>query len=369
MSKEACEFQFPAHVVALAESRAGERHIEQWRAEGGLSALNQNEAADLPSPAVTAAVADALRHANRYPDHRGRLLREKLAEKLNVQQGQLILGNGSYEIIAMLLQVALSTGSEIAAPDPTYRRYLESSLLAQANYHPIPLRADGCNDPEALAAAARTANVVVVCTPNNPTGAALTRAEFRLISDAIPSDHLLVVDEAYGEFSRAEGGLDAIKELRGSSHPWVVIRTLSKAHGLAGIRFGYAIASHARIVDMVDGVRGLFNVGRVTQAAALAAIEDEQWSTKIVKRTIAERERMRTALLDAGFESMPSATNFLAVRTRRKGRDVQQGLRASGILTSLIPGRGYEDVVRISVGTAQDTDRVVAAITAAGRGD
>ncbi|WNJ88007.1 pyridoxal phosphate-dependent aminotransferase [Bosea sp. 685] len=367
MSNNECQFPFATHVIALAEGRAGERHIEQWQADGAVAALNQNEASDAPSPAVAVAVEGALRHANRYPDHRARGLREKLATKLNVGQDQLIFGNGSYEIIAMLLQVVLRAGSALAVPEPTYRRYYESSVLAQAEYRPVPLRADGCNDPKALAAAARAADVTVVCTPNNPTGAALTRDEFREISDAVPSNHLLIVDEAYGDFSRAQGGIDAVEELRGSSHPWVVIRTLSKAHGLAGIRFGYAIASHTRIVDMVDGVRGLFNVGRVTQAAALAAIEDEQWSTDIIDRTITERERMRSALQDAGFETMPSATNFLAVRTRRNGREVQKSLRSSGILTSLIPGHDYEDFVRISVGTAEDTDRVVAAITAAGR--
>lgn len=359
---EECKFQFSPSVIELAGSRSGERFIQQWQEDSEVAALNQNEAADHPSPAVRAAVQVALQNLNRYPDHRAARLREKLATKLGVSEGQLIFGNGSYEIIAMLCQVVLQRGSEMAVPEPTYRRYFESAVLAGAKYRPIPLRNDGSNDPAKLASAAARSNVVVVCTPNNPTGAPLTSEELRQISDAIPSHHLLIVDEAYGDFSRAVGGLDAVEELKNSSHPWVVIRTLSKAHGLAGLRFGFAVTSHQRIADMVEGVRGLFNVGRLVQAAALAAINDEERSAAIIRRTIAERERLRVALQDMGLTSMPSATNFLAVHVGRQGKGVQEYLRSKDILVATIPGERYQEYIRISVGTEHETDRVVEAL-------
>jgi histidinol-phosphate aminotransferase len=352
---------FNQSALQVASARRHERDIEQWNG-GELLALNQNEAADAPSPAVVRAIIAAAEGLNRYPDHRASALRARLSTLLDVDPSCLIFGNGSYEIIALLGQVLLEPGKVIAIPDPTYSRYRESAMLAGSTVLSIPLRADGANDPKGMCHAAREADVVVVCTPNNPTGAALGAADFAAIAAAMREDAILIVDEAYGDFARAQGGLDAVEALRGSDCSWVVIRTLSKAQGLAGARIGYAVASHPSIGETIDGARGLFNVGRIAQAAALAALDDDAWTSQIIARTRDERERMRDALEALGFAILPSVTNFLCVRVPGIGREWQAYLRERGILVGTIGHSDFANCVRISIGTADETDRVAEAM-------
>jgi len=363
MSEETVGFRFNESARQLAHARRGERGLEQWQKSEEHLALNQNEAPDPPSPAVIDAIEREAHYLNRYPDHRATSLRALLAGMLGVDEERIIFGNGSYEIIAMLGQVAFEPGRVVAIPTPTYGRYRENAVIANANTLPVPLREDGANDPAGMIAAAAYADIVVLCTPNNPTGAALTREEFHAIRAAVRPGCLLVVDEAYGDFSRMSGGLDALQELRTARQSWLVIRTLSKSQGLAGLRVGYGIASDPGIIEVMEGVRGLYNVGRLAQAAAVAALKDEKHQQGIIDRTVAQRERLAQSLSAMGMRVMPSETNFLCVRTGLEGTTVQRRLRALGVLVSVIAEPGYADCIRISIGTEAEMLRFLQTLT------
>jgi histidinol-phosphate aminotransferase len=249
-------------------------------------------------------------------------------------------------------------------PVPSFPGYDKSAEINQAALVRVPVRQDGAPDVDAMAAAITDKTRIVYCaTPNNPTGGLIGTAELERLSQAVPASALFIVDEAYYEFGRHAGGDDHLQMLQARQGPWVSFRTFSKAFGLAGIRVGYALCGSDDLANAFQQARSVFNVNAVAQAAALAALRDPDHTQWILTQTAEERRRLDAGLRRLGCRPFPSVGNFIAAATDRPAADIVAALAARGIMISRLMAPGYQDYLRITVSTADDTDALLAALS------
>jgi histidinol-phosphate aminotransferase len=352
------------HTVAALPAHRGPQMEEDLNGSlGSLRRMSLNESAEPPSPKVAAAVAAAVAHANRYPDPRARALAAAISDRTEIPAQRIVFGNGSHELIMLMGTAFMEAGSRIVVPNPSFQPYQTAARIAGAELAIVPVDAEGANDVDAMLAACSPApRMVIAATPNNPTGALLSQGALDKLIAGVPAETLLVVDEAYYEFGRLAGGPDVLRALKVRKGPWLVLRTFSKAYNLAGLRVGYALASHDEIVEGINRVRGVFNVNRLAQAAALAALSDEPYAKASQKRTAAERDRLAVGLKNMGLPPLPSAANFVCVRTPKPASEVVPALAGKGIMIAPVGGPPFENHIRITLGTPEDTDAVLAAL-------
>ncbi len=326
--------------------------------------LNQNENPWDAPESVKRRVLDAVlgRPFSRYPEFDPRALVERLAAFAGWRPDGVLAGNGSNELIEALLLVTAAPGARIVIPEPTFTLYALMSGILGAESVRVPLGPDLEYDAEALLAARRAsrAGVTIVCSPNNPTGGVLPVAEVaRLCRDA---DGLVVVDEAYHEFSG-----ETVVALLGDHDNLVVLRTFSKALALAGLRVGYLLASPA-LVREIDKARLPYNINFLSQAAALACLDAWEELKATVERLRAERESLTAALARLpGVRPYPSRANFVLFELERAAPGaVFESLFARGVLVrdvSRYPR--LSRCLRVSVGTPQENGRFLQALAAA----
>ena len=327
-----------------------------------LRRLDLNEAPSPPSPRVVAAIQAAASELNRYPEHNPDALARALAERAGLPADRVIFGNGSDELVLAAGQVALSAGDEALLPVPSFPPYGKAVALQDAVATGVPTRADGVMDVAATIAAATgpRCRLVFAATPNNPTGGMLSGEEVERLVLGVPDTALLMLDEAYFEFGRHAGGPDILPIMARRRGPWIVTRTLSKAYSLAGLRVGYGYAGTASLAEAFRKVRTAFNLNRLAQAAALAALDDEAYMQATLDANARERRRLSDGLRALGFDPFPSAANFVAARTSPfPGGALAEALRRRGILVQALAWPGVPDALRITVGTAEDTDAVL----------
>ena len=324
--------------------------------------LHLNEPSFPPSPRVLEILRDSKGTLGRYPDGAGAALRTALAKRLAVDEACIVLGAGSDELIALSATVFLVAGARCVVPAPSFPRYRICTLLQRGALEEVPVGAGGAHDVEATIADARGATLVYAASPNNPTGGMLAERELRRFVTQVDEQALLVLDEAYFEFGRAGGGPDGLQLLRERRGPWLVLRTFSKAYGLAGLRVGYGIASEPSLAEALNRCRGMFNVGALSQAAALAALEDEGYSVAQVRATVEARERLRLRLEAMGLPCLPSAANFLAAAMPLPATEASARLAAAGILVSPVGPAPFDRHIRITVGSEADHARLLAAL-------
>jgi histidinol-phosphate aminotransferase len=326
--------------------------------------LNQNEAPeDLPADLKQEILARAgAAPWHRYPAFVPEQLCQAIADRHHwVPQGVLV-GNGSNEVIQAALAVSVGEGAAVVAPQPTFTLYRLLTGVAGGRYIPVPLRGDDFGyDVDAIIQAAQRerARVVILNSPNNPTGSALPDgAVERLLAE---TEALLLCDEAYQDF----GGPSAVGLLAHSSRV-VVFRTFSKAMGMAGLRFGYALA-HPAVAREIAKAKLPYNVNAITLAAATVALEHHERFAARTRAIIAERERFLPRLRQLpGIRVFPSAANFVLLRCEaRPAAEIFQRLRDEfGILIrDVSSGAGLRGCLRISIGTPEDMDAVLAALT------
>ncbi len=332
---------------------------------GPLRRMNLNECPYPPSPKVIEAIRAAAEEVNRYPDSRWRPFVDRLSERLGVETGRIVCGNGSDYLLQALAEVFLDDGDEAVMPDPSFGRYSLATRSRGARVRIVPLTADGANDVETLLRAVRAeTRVLFAATPNNPTGAMLTEDELARLALETPEQTLLVLDEAYFEFARFAGGPDGLAALEARAGPWVVMRTLSKSYGLAGLRLGYAICASERLAQAFGKIRQAFQVSGLALAAAAAALEDEAYARWIQERTAEERRRLLEGLRRLGLDPLPTVANFVTAKLPTPAAPVIRALAEEGIMIAGIraAGPGYKDHIRITVGLPEDTDAVLAAL-------
>ncbi|HEX2114778.1 MAG TPA: aminotransferase class I/II-fold pyridoxal phosphate-dependent enzyme [Alphaproteobacteria bacterium] len=325
--------------------------------------LNLNESAFPPSPRVIAAICDAAGQVNRYPDPRWRALAAAIAQRTGVEPARIVFGNGSDDLLMLLAQVALESGASAVLPTPSFPRYMTGTLFAGASPIAVPVRADGANDVGAMLAAIRPDTKLVLCaTPNNPTGAMLDEAALARLASGVPANVLLVIDEAYFEFARHAGGPDALAALAARPGPWAVVRTLSKAYGLAGLRVGYALLSGPDLAEALNRVRGMFNVNVIAQVAALAALEDAAHTQRLLDDCAVERRRLSEGFARLGCAPLPSVANFVSAQLPIPAAGAVKAFFERGILVGAIGPAPFERHIRVTIGGPDDTDAVLGAL-------
>ncbi len=323
--------------------------------------LHLNEGPFPPSPAAVAAIREAATHVHRYPDPRSRRLAAAVAARSGIPVERLVFGNGSEEILSILL--AMTGGGHAVLPVPSFPRYFAVAKFVGDRVTAVPVRHDGANDIGAmLASVTPETRIVVVATPNNPTGAMLDAADLERLARFMPAHVLLMLDEAYYEFARHAGGPDVLAILQGCKAPWAVLRTFSKAYGLAGLRIGYAITGSASLSEAFNRVRGVFNVDSIAQAAALAALGDEAHMRHLLDDCARQRQRLSEGFARAGCPPLPSVANFIAARMPMPAAEAVKAFAARGILVGALGAPPFENHIRITVGTGEDSDAVLAAL-------
>ncbi len=325
--------------------------------------LSANENTYPLPPGVRAAVDEALAATplNRYPDPMAGALRDELAVWHGVARENICVGNGGDELLFNFLMAFGGTGRVLVNCPPAFSEYAFFASLVQTAVRDVPRDPATFELPvEELERAAADASLVILTSPNNPTGNLVARAVVERVCAACPG--LVMVDEAYGEFAPA--GSSALPLL--AEHPnLVVLRTLSKAFGAAGIRLGYVIAA-PEVVDVFAAVRQIYSVNVLTQAAATALVRARDAYRDTVAKIVAERERLRAglaALGEAGVSVWPSAGNFLLVRLPRAA-EVRRLLRDnySILVRDFSATPGLEGCLRITVGTPEENGAVLAAL-------
>lgn len=334
--------------------------------------MNLNETPFPPSPRAIEAMREVAGRVNYYPDPKWRDLTAAIAERTGHPEERIVMGHGSDELIVIAGRISLGSGDEVVMPVPSFPGYINCARINDATPVPVPVRQDGASDADAmLAAVTDRTRILFCCTPNNPTGAMLRADEVERLALALPDHVLLIVDEAYHEFAIHAGGENPLPALAKRKGPWAVFRTFSKAYGLAGIRVGYCLAGSDEITTALQHARSTFNVNAVAQAGALAAWNDEAHRESILDRTKVERERIIAGLKALGCDPFPTVGNFVTTETPLPAPEVLQGLERRGIMISMLMAPGYEKYIRITTGTSEDTDALLAALAEvlAGEGD
>ncbi|HEY0215289.1 MAG TPA: histidinol-phosphate transaminase, partial [Cellulomonas sp.] len=313
--------------------------------------LSSNENPNPPLPSVVAAIADGAVDVNRYPDMYATELTEAVAGHLGVAPEQVVAGCGSVAVLGHILATFCDAGDEVVLPWRSFEAYPIAVTLAGAVAVQVPVHADGRLDLPAMAAAVtdRT-RVVLVCTPNNPTGPAVHAGELAELLAAVPRDVLVVLDEAYVEFVRDPQAADGLAVL--AAHPNVVLlRTFSKAYGLAGLRVGFAVAD-ARLAAGIRAASTPFGVSHLAQLAGVASLRAQDELMVRVDGIVRERVRLLDGLRSQGWDVPDSQANFVWLGIGDDAARFAQTCTRAGVLVRPFVGDG----VRISVGEPEATD-------------
>jgi histidinol-phosphate aminotransferase len=334
--------------------------------DGVLVELGSNENPHGPSPAAMQAVLDTLNQLYRYPDPLGGDLKRALAARLGVGISQLMLGNGSHELLMQFAQVFAGPGCEVVASQFGFAVYALAAQAAGAPLRIAPAFARDAamprgHDLDAIAAeiSPQTA-LVYLANPNNPTGTWFGADAFAAFMARVPESVIVVVDEAYAEFADAPDHASALV-LQPRYPNLLVTRTFSKAYALAGLRIGYAVA-HPDCIAVLERVRESFNANMAGLAAAQAALGDEAHLRWSLARNAEQREMLAVALRERRYFAHPSLTNFLLVEFGPETQRIEAGLIARGVVLRPMAGYGLPECLRITVGDASENRRLLAAL-------
>jgi histidinol-phosphate aminotransferase len=340
-------------VAGLPAYVAGRRSVSELTA-----ALASNESHYPPLPSVLEVVQSQALRMNRYPDMAAVALRERIAAHLDVSPDEIAVGPGSVGVLQQIVTALCDAGDEVVHAWRSFEAYPILISLAGARPVGVPLRADESHELDAMAAAVtdRT-RIVLLCSPNNPTGVAIGAAELDRFLTAVPADVLVVLDEAYVEYATRPDTVDAMAVFR--AHPNVcVLRTFSKAYGLAGLRVGYAVA-HPRLADGLRRTGIPFAVSGLAQHAAIASLDAADEMRDRVAAVVAERRRVTDALRAAGWQIPESEANFVWLRA---DDDLRVRL-VDAMADADILVRGYvADGVRVTLADRAANDRVLAVL-------
>jgi histidinol-phosphate aminotransferase len=316
--------------------------------------LSSNENPYPPLPGVLEAVAAAAARMNRYPDMGSVVLYDALAAKLGVAAERIAAATGSVAVLYHLLQAYCDPGDEVVYAWRSFEAYPIAVSVVGATSVQVPLTAGARHDLDAMAAAVtdRT-KVVLLCTPNNPTGPALTDTEVRAFVEKVPGDVLVVIDEAYQEFVRLEDRLDALTLVRGRSNV-VVMRTFAKAYGLAGLRVGYLVGPE-EVAAAVRACSLPFGVSSVAQAAAVASLAAEGELFARVDALVEERGRVVQGLAAAGWQVPDAQGNFVWLALGERTAEFAAAAEEAGVMVRPFAGDG----VRVSIGEPEANDRLL----------
>ena len=347
------------HILKLVSYEPG-KPVEELAREMGLRPaeivkLASNENPLGPSPKALAAMREALDRAHYYPDGGGWALRGAIADKLGLDRENVVLGNGSNEIIEFIGHAFLRPGDEVVTARHAFAVYALMAQLFGAKTVEVPDPGYTHDLDAMLASIAWRTRQVFIANPNNPTGTMVGQQEIDRFMDRVPEEVIVVFDEAYYEF--LDNPPDVLKFLRDGRNV-VVMRTFSKIQGLAGLRIGYGLASR-EIAGVLQKTRQPFNTNSIAQAGALAGLQDDEHMRKTRELTKEGREFLQSEFSSMGLEFVPSAANFVLLRVG-DGDQVFQALLRRGIIVRAMRSYKLPEWLRVSVGTRDQNRRFVA---------
>ena len=336
--------------------------IEEVERQTGLPnaiKLASNENPLGPSPKALEAIRQALPNIHRYPDSHCVHLVNKLAERLGLSSDQIIVGNGSDELITLTARAFLEPGDEVVVADPTFLIYRIASQIAGANVRVVASHRFRYDLSRMRRAISHRTKIVFIANPDNPTGTYSTRAELEAFLGNCPEGVLVFLDEAYAQLVEAPDYPDGREQIsRGNVF---VSRTFSKAYGLSGIRVGFGMACPP-IIAALQRVREPFNVNSLAQAAAAAALEDEEHLASTRRLLRQEKPAIFSALKELGCEAIPSATNFILFHVGKEAPRVVEELLKRGIIVRGMSAWNLTEYIRVTVGLPQENQAFINAL-------
>ncbi|HVJ57319.1 MAG TPA: histidinol-phosphate transaminase [Terrimicrobiaceae bacterium] len=347
------------HILKLVSYEPG-KPVEELAREMGLRPeeivkLASNENPLGPSPKAVAAMREALDRAHFYPDGGGWALRTAIAEKLGLTRENVVLGNGSNEIIEFIGHAFLRPGDEVITARHAFAVYTLMAQLFGAKTIEVPDPGFTHDLNAMLAAVSWRTRQIFIANPNNPTGTMVGQQEIDDFMGRVPEEVLVVFDEAYYEF--LDNPPNVLKFVRDGRNV-VIMRTFSKIQGLAGLRIGYGLASK-EIAEVLQKTRQPFNANSIAQAGALAGIYDDEYMRETRELTHEGREFLQSTFLSMGLEFVPSAANFVLVRVG-DGDKVVEALLRRGLIVRAMRSYKLPEWIRVSVGTMDQNRRFVA---------
>ncbi|HSO20183.1 MAG TPA: histidinol-phosphate transaminase [Desulfosarcina sp.] len=352
----------PDYIERIAPYVPG-KPLEALEREYGIRdsiKLASNENPLGPSPKALAAIRDRLAALHRYPDGAGHALTHKIAEVHGVLPANVVVGNGSDDIIALLVRALIRPGDRVIVPHPSFLMYEITAVAAGAVVDRVPLR-DLTMDLDAMARCVTgDTRLVFICNPNNPTGTVITREAFQRFMAQLPDDVVVVVDEAYIEFARSA---DCLRTCRPADTelPLATLRTFSKAYGLAGLRVGYGIMP-AVLAGTLHRVRQPFNVNALAQAAAAAALDDRSFLAESVDLVHRGLDALYAGLDRLGLTYHRTEANFFLIDVGRPADEVFEAMLQAGVIVRSMRAYGFPATIRINVGLEQENQRFLAAL-------
>jgi len=334
--------------------------IEELERESGITGsikLASNENPLGPSPKAARAIKESINKINRYPDSSGYYLRNSLAKKFGLPMANIILGNGSDEIIKLIAHAFLSTDDEVIIPFPTFLMYEKNAQSFQGKIIRIPLTNFSVDLPSILRAVSDKTKIIFLNNPNNPTGTALTIKEISHFLQSTPKEVIVVLDEAYIEFAtdkNIESGICLLK----SNPNLVILRTFSKLYGLAGLRIGYGFSSE----DLINGlnlVQQPFSTNYMAQIGAIAALNDNVFVKKTLALTVEGLKFLYSQLNGMGLDYITTQANFFMIKTPIGAKETYKRMLKEGVIIRSMEDFGMKDFIRISVGLPEENERFI----------
>ncbi|MBM9536770.1 histidinol-phosphate transaminase [Desulfobulbus alkaliphilus] len=355
----------PPHITAIVPYPPG-KPMDELEREYGISnaiKLASNENPWGPSPRAVRAIEEMLCNLHRYPDGSSYYLTEALAHWTGARPEEIVLGNGSNEVIEFLVKTFVSNGDQVITSHPSFLMYQKFVQVRGGENVVIPLR-DMAHDLEAIRAAVNDrTRLIFIDNPNNPTGTLIAREAFHRFLTGLPQSVVVVLDEAYVDYVNPAERIDILDYLRhADTLPAVVaLRTFSKAFGLAGLRVGFGLM-HRDIASLLHRVRQPFNINLPAQAGALAALEDSEHYEHTLRATEEQRRWLQQAVTELGCEPYPSHTNFFLIDVHGDAARLYEAMLYKGVIVRAMQAYGYPRFLRVTVGTDAENHRFVAAL-------
>ena len=361
------KLKYPGYIDQIAPYVPG-KPIETLEREYGIREsikLASNENPLGPSPKALEAARASLAKLNRYPDGSGHALVQRLAAHLSqrwaVGPSQIVLGNGSDDILGLLARVLLQAGDEVIIPTPSFLMYEIVARSAGARILEVPLKQLAIDLSSILARVGPRTRMIFLCNPNNPTGSMFSSDECDAFMAQLSPEVVVVVDEAYIEFARDARCARGLTYLA-AERPVVTLRTFSKVYGLAGLRVGYGVMP-AALAELVNRVRMPFNVNSVAQAAACAALDDTDFLQRTVSLVHTELDYLYAELSRRGVPFFPTQSNFFLIDVDREADRVFEELLREGVIVRSMRAYGFPRYIRVNVGLRTENERFLTALS------
>jgi len=351
------------HISTLIPYPPG-KPIEELEREYGISGsikLASNENAWGPSPKAVRAIKDGLQNLHRYPDGSCFYLAQSLAAKIGVKPEELVFGNGSNEVIGLLITAFLQPGEEVITSHPTFLMYQKLVQVQGGINRVVELSENMCHDLKTtLGNVSDKTRMIFFDNPNNPTGTISDRDDFSWFMEQLPDDIIVVLDEAYVDFVEPALRIDVLSYIR-SGRPVAALRTFSKAYGLSGLRLGYGIMA-VEMAEYLNRVRQPFNVNSLAQIGGVAALADDEHYRMTLEKTRAGLAWLSREVAKLGCQPLETHTNFFLIDVKGDGKKLYEHMLHQGVIVRPMQAYGYPNYIRITVGRREENQRFIGAL-------